>query len=104
VVILHCALATSPVSKLLGSALPRWIGVRSYAIYLYGLTLLESIPLVTHLPLHEVAPLAILATAVAVGLSYRFVEAPIRRRGREWLANRAENAVGQLPNVGDVPP
>ena len=55
--LLHSVLAAgSWPSRLLSSPLFRWIGVRSYGIYLYGLTLLVLVPAVTHLPLHEVVP------------------------------------------------
>ncbi len=84
---LHTILAQrSWPSRVLASPLFRWIGVRSYGIYLYGLTLLILIPAVTHLPLHEVVPLDMVAIALVVGLSYRYVEAPLRARGRAWLA------------------
>jgi len=78
--------ARSWPSRVLGSSLFRWVGVRSYGIYLYGLTLLILVPTVTRLPLHEVAPLDLVVITAVVALSYRFVESPLRDRGRAWLA------------------
>jgi peptidoglycan/LPS O-acetylase OafA/YrhL len=89
--LLHCTLnAESLVSRMLASPVPRWIGVRSYGIYLYGLTLLLLVPLITHLKLHEVLPIDVVVIAVVVALSYRFAEVPLRARGRAWLARRGE--------------
>jgi peptidoglycan/LPS O-acetylase OafA/YrhL len=85
--------AHDPVNRMLGSAVPRWIGARSYAIYLYGLTLIQLVPMLTGLRLTFAAPVDVVLTAVLVGLSYRFVEAPIRARGRRWLRGRELRAV-----------
>ena len=91
VLLLHCTLnARSMLSRVLASPVPRWIGVRSYGIYLYGLTLLIMIPTVTHLRLHEALPLDVVVIAAVVALSFRFVEYPIRTRGRAWLERRGE--------------
>ncbi len=100
----HCILnARSMVSSLLSSSVFRWVGVRSYGIYLYGLTLLVLIPLVTHLKLHEAAPIDVAVTAVIVAISYRYVEAPVRARGRAWLARPAE-ASPVAPPLADPAP
>lgn len=97
VLTLHCVLLPSSIiSRSLGSTLPRWIGRRSYGIYLYGLTLMQLVPALTHLPLHEAAFLDVLSTAVVVAISYRFIESPLRNRGRQWLATRGEIATGVL--------
>ncbi len=89
--LLHCTLnAESFVSRVLASPVPRWIGVRSYGIYLYGLTLLILVPLITHLKLHDVLPVDVVVIAVVVALSYRFAEAPFRSWGRAWLTRRGE--------------
>jgi peptidoglycan/LPS O-acetylase OafA/YrhL len=104
VLILHCTLSTgSIVSRLLESPISRWIGVRSYGIYLYGLTLLLLIPSITHLSLHYAAPLAVVATALVAAVSYRFVEAPFRYRGRLWLSQR-ELQVRRQPGDGTEDP
>jgi len=89
--LLHCTLnAESLTSRVLASPAPRWIGVRSYGIYLYGLTLLILVPLVTHLKLHEALPVDVVVITVVVALSYRFAEAPFRSWGRAWLVRRGE--------------
>ncbi len=89
--LLHCTLnANSFVSRLLASPVSRWIGVRSYGIYLYGLTLLVLVPRITHLELHEVLPVDLAVIGIVVALSYRFAEAPFRQWGRAWLAHRGE--------------
>ncbi len=91
ILLLHCTLnAESFVSRALASPVPRWIGVRSYGIYLYGLTLLILIPLVTHLKLHKALPVDVVVIAIVVALSYRFAEAPFRSWGRAWLVRRGE--------------
>jgi peptidoglycan/LPS O-acetylase OafA/YrhL len=75
-------------ARTLGSRPFAWVGARSYGVYLYGLTLMQLIPIVTGWPLHEAAPLDVVATLIVAGLSYRVLEAPIRRKGRTWLAGR----------------
>lgn len=89
--VLHCTLRTdSVVARLLASPVPRWIGVRSYGVYLYGLTVMQLVPILTHLPLHFAAFVDVFLTATLVAVSYRYVEAPLRTRGRRWLARRSE--------------
>ena len=100
---LHCILnADSVVTKLLATPIMRWIGVRSYGIYLYGLTLLILIPLVTHLSLHWAAPIDVVLTGVVVAISYRYLESPVRTRGRQWLA-RSREAPSTGPELGPAP-
>ena len=89
--LLHCTLnAESLGSRVLASPLPRWIGVRSYGIYLYGLTLLILVPAVTHLQFHVAFPVDVAVIAVVVALSFRFVETPLRASGRAWLGRRGD--------------
>ncbi len=104
--LLHCTLnAESFVSRVLASPVPRWIGVRSYGIYLYGLTILILVPLVTHLKLHDALPVDVVVTAAVVALSYRFAESPFRSWGRTRLARRGEvessDAELGLMRIGD---
>jgi len=79
-------------SRLLGSAPMRWIGVRSYGIYLWhwpvfmvtrpGLDVrIDGLPLLA---------LRLSATVVLAHLSYRYIETPIRRGalGRAWRTLR----------------
>jgi peptidoglycan/LPS O-acetylase OafA/YrhL len=95
---LHCTFTSgSVVSRALGSNVPRWIGERSYGMYLYGITILGLVPAVTHLSLRYAGPIDILLTGVIAAASYRYVEAPLRARGRLMLARRAER---RLPEVG----
>jgi len=90
--VLHCVLnVSSGASRALRGGVPRWIGQRSYGIYLYGLTLMQLIPSVTHLSLHFAAPLDVVVTAIVVAISFRYVESPIRFRGRNWLSERGED-------------
>jgi peptidoglycan/LPS O-acetylase OafA/YrhL len=94
--VLLIAVAVHPrswvVSRFLGSAPMRWIGVRSYGIYLWHWPVfmvtrpeldvpLDGVPLLT---------LRLSITIVLADLSYRFVETPIRRGalGRAWKALR----------------
>ncbi len=74
-------------SRLLGLQPLRWIGVRSYGIYLYHFPIL----LLTWPDLTASVPLLLLqlgATLVIADISYRFVELPIRRGilGRAYRA------------------
>lgn len=75
----------SILSRLLSLKPVLWVGVRSYGVYLYGLSLMILIPALTGLPLRYAAPLDILVTALVVAASYRWIEAPARRAGRRWL-------------------
>lgn len=79
---------SSVAARVLGSPVPRWIGARSYGMYLYGLTMLQLIPALTHLPLRYAAPLAVVATVAVVEFSYVWIESPVRVRGRRWLKSR----------------
>jgi len=88
--ILHVDLCrSSAFSRLLGSFIPRWVGARSYGVYLYGLTLMQLIPAVLHIPLHIAAFVDVAVTFLVVGISYKFVEAPLRLRGRLWLRSKS---------------
>jgi peptidoglycan/LPS O-acetylase OafA/YrhL len=78
----------APVNRMLGSLVPRWVGARSYGVYLYGLTLIQLVPMLTGLRLTYAAPVDVVVTLIVVAVSYRFVESPIRARGRRWLQSR----------------
>jgi peptidoglycan/LPS O-acetylase OafA/YrhL len=81
----------SRLARVLGSAPLRWVGVRSYGIYLWHQPI---IVLSTPASSHAVQPLRALAqVAVSVllaALSWRFLEEPIRHGalGRMWSALR----------------
>lgn len=71
VVLLVAALPGGPLGGVLSVSWLRWLGARSYAIYLYHVPL---IVLVSGNPVFVVV-----ATGVLAELSYRFLECPVRR-------------------------
>ncbi|KHK99309.1 hypothetical protein LK09_03235 [Microbacterium mangrovi] len=77
-------------ARILGSPVPRWLGARSYGIYLYGLTLMQLVPLLTGLRLTYAAPVDVVLTLVVVAVSYRYLESPVRRWGRRWLSRKSD--------------
>ncbi|MEO7196975.1 MAG: acyltransferase family protein [Solirubrobacterales bacterium] len=84
---------SSRLGPIVGCAPMRWIGERSYGIYLWHfpviiLTTPGGIPLATDKPL---AALQVAATFLLAALSWRYVENPIRHGalGRLWAGARA---------------
>ncbi len=81
----------SRLARVLGSGPLRWVGVRSYGIYLWHQPI---IVLTTPANSHAVAPLRALAQVAAsvlvAAVSWRFLEEPIRHGalGRMWAALR----------------
>jgi len=76
-------------TALLASRPARWVGRRSYGIYLWNASLIYAVP-ATWKP-H--VPLAILAAAMSFGvaeLSWRFVESPALRRKQRFARARSE--------------
>ena len=77
----------SPLARVLDLAPIRWVGVRSYGIYLWHWPVF--VLLTSALPTWPTDPaatwalggLALAITLVAAALSYRFVEQPVRRHG-----------------------
>lgn len=94
-IMLHLALATSGwLLRVLTIRPLLWVGVRSYAIYLFHLTIMIAVGDITGRDdpsLPDVALVVVLTLGLAWA-SYRWVERPIRHRGRERLASRSRRA------------
>jgi peptidoglycan/LPS O-acetylase OafA/YrhL len=79
------------VSRVLGSRVLVWIGLRSYGLYLYSWPIYQVIRKVAGNTLtFRQFVVAIILTVIVSDLSYRFVETPIRRRqvGAWWESLR----------------
>ena len=83
------------LGRFLARPVPRWVGERSYAIYLWHWPVLAfTRPGVDiHLPAALVFVLQASITLVLADLSYRFVESPIRRGGLRRLQLRMPRLV-----------
>jgi peptidoglycan/LPS O-acetylase OafA/YrhL len=83
------------LGRVLGCGTLRWLGTRSYGIYLWHWPIMELTRPYVDVPLHG-APLVLVQAALTVGaaaLSYRYVEVPIRvgatqKRLKGWLDRR----------------
>ena len=88
-VLIFVATRRNPLSRLLGLAPLRWVGARSYGLYLWH----WPIFLITwpETPALEILAAQVAATFVIAALSYRFVETPVRNGalGRLWSDVRA---------------
>lgn len=87
---------TSPLSVILGVKPLRWLGVRSYAIYLWHYPIIVlSTGLLTRLHNEPVVyDLIVIAGSVVIAsLSWHFVENPIRRLRWNTRSRRGENLV-----------
>jgi peptidoglycan/LPS O-acetylase OafA/YrhL len=86
------------VGRLLELGPIRWVGTRSYSIYLWHWPIFALTRPQLDLPLDALPTLAVrlLLTAVAAECSYRFVETPIRRGslGRAWARLRSAEPSG----------
>lgn len=69
----------------LGGRVLRWLGERSYALYLWHFPAFWTLG---HLPLWIGAPIGFTVALSAAEASYRYVEQPVRQRARRWLAAR----------------
>ena len=69
------------LGRILGAPPLRWIGVRSYGIYLWHYPIIVLTTPVDSTPGPALALLQLGATVAVAGLSWHFVEEPIRRRG-----------------------
>ena len=74
----------------------RWIGVRSYGIYLWHWPIIVlTAPSLDQRPTLSLQVLQVAATIVVAALSWRFVEEPIRRGAhRSALGSRSDRARG----------
>jgi peptidoglycan/LPS O-acetylase OafA/YrhL len=93
----------SRLARVLGSGPLRWVGVRSYGIYLWHQPIIVlSTPASSHgvQPLRAIAQVA--ASVVIAALSWRWVEEPIRHGalGRMWAAARAVSWRPRLVPIG----
>jgi len=79
-------------SRILGSAPLRWVGVRSYGIYLWHWPVFMVTRPDLDVPIDGLPLLALrlIATVILADLSYRYIETPIRRGalGRAWRTLR----------------
>jgi peptidoglycan/LPS O-acetylase OafA/YrhL len=85
-----------PISVVTGTTILRWLGLRTYAIYLLHMPALvsfRSLAKVTGLGPHWAHPLALLATLAGAALSWRLIEAPLIKLGHklkyEWSPARS---------------
>ncbi len=94
VAILGSIVPGSPLGAVLNAAPLRWIGVRSYGIYLWHWPVLVLV--VAAVPKWQDSPttswligaVAVAITIAAATISYQLLERPIQRRGfRAWLAS-----------------
>lgn len=87
------------LASILGSSPFTYIGRRSYGLYLYHRTLAMLVPLLwTDIKLRLAGPLVIVLAIAVAEVSYRFVETPIRQRGRSWLRRHGhQEHTGRAP-------
>ena len=101
-VVLAGAAPSTRISRVLGHPIPRWVGTRSYAIYLWHWPLIAVFRpgFECRLPLPWCAVLLWAATCALAEGSYRLVEHPIRTQGFRawgrgvWQRSRGWGAVG----------
>jgi peptidoglycan/LPS O-acetylase OafA/YrhL len=94
------------VGVALGGRALRWIGVRSYGIYLwhYSIIVLTAPPGTAGSPVTLVrAVAAVAATIVIAALSWKFIEEPIRRGGLHRWSARAAVGAGAAADGGTRP-
>lgn len=88
------------IGRLLDVAPLRWMGTRSYSIYLWHWPIFAVTRPEVDLPLDPLAVLAVRLglTALAAEASYRFVEMPVRNGslGRAWRRRRSAEPAGPV--------
>jgi peptidoglycan/LPS O-acetylase OafA/YrhL len=93
----------SPVARVLDFAPIRWVGVRSYGIYLWHWPVFvlfgSALPTWPRegLPAWGLGGIALAVTLLAASLSYRFVEQPIRRLGFRGAARAVGRVLDDAP-------
>jgi len=88
--LLHLCLREDGLSGRLLSTRPAlWLGRRSYGLYLYHRTLAVLVPaLIPGIKLRVAGPLVLLLSFAIAELSFRLVERPVNRAGRNWLRKK----------------
>jgi peptidoglycan/LPS O-acetylase OafA/YrhL len=83
----------SVLGRLLGIRPLRWLGVRSYGLYLWHFPIITLTNPVANPPVNLVrAGVQVAATVVVAALSWRFIEEPVRRGVlRRWWAQRTSS-------------
>ena len=82
VVLILAMTMPGPLTRTLGSAPFRWIGLRSYSVYLWHPAMIALIGAAgLTLPRPALAVVAAALTVLVADLSYRFVETPVRTGG-----------------------
>ncbi len=103
----HLLLESGPLRRWLSSAIPVWIGKRSYAMYLTHLLILNPLRILVR-PKNVLAELGVLLVAyvLTAGLAhllYLFLEQPMRRLGKRiaapWVL-RQEASVAAISAAG----
>ncbi|HQZ99044.1 MAG TPA: acyltransferase family protein [Thermoflexales bacterium] len=98
--------ATGWMARLLGASPLRWVGLRSYGLYLWHWPVFALTRPLVDVPL-EGLPLFALRIAITLALtelSYRFIETPVRKGalGRAWAALRAAQGGAKLRFIAPV--
>jgi peptidoglycan/LPS O-acetylase OafA/YrhL len=102
-VVAATAYPASIVGKALGWGPLRWIGVRSYGIYLWHFPVIVMTSTANVKPSLPLAGLQIAASVLLAALSWELIEEPIRHGalGRSWQRVRA---AGWRPRLGQIRP
>ncbi len=104
-VILSVSSPQAPLSKLLGFRPLRWLGTRSYGIYLWHWPLMVVWNWGSGSAQPDAVTLALqlILTGLLAEFSYRWIEQPIRRHGlRTWWSNSARVLGGLRANAASV--